>query len=537
MSEDGSLEAGSGDDADDSREHAEDPGSDSAVSHSDPVVGHGDNPATDRVRDRRQRLAAAIGRAWTDDEPWRFLTDLTAIGGRMAGSPGERRAADRIADAFERAGLRDVRTDDFELAAWERGNANLRVRTPDRTGENLTREFEALALPYSPKGAVSGALVDVGHGTPAEIDAADVDGRIAIASTTTPEGTRFVHRMEKFGYAIESGAIAFVFVNHLDGQLPPTGSLTFGEEAAAPAVGVSAETGAWLREYAVNAAGPVATAELTVDATTDPGESRNVIGRVGPNTDERLLLVAHYDGHDIAEGALDNGCGIATVVTAARILADGPGSGGDADDGGDAGDTGDMGDAGDADGGSDRKRPAPLLPIGVDVVAVGAEEVGLLGAEQLARTTDLNAVRGVVNVDGAGRFRDLVAMTHTSETTASVVEAVSNATRHPIDVRTEPHPFSDQWPFVRRGVPALQLHSDSGERGRGWGHTHADTRDKIDDRNVREHAALVALLVTEFAAAERDPERLDTAALATAFREAGFETGMRAADLWPADWE
>ena len=540
MSEDGSPGAGSGDDVDDSRKHAGDPGSDTGVGHGDPAVSHGDNPAADRIRDRRDRLAAAIGRTWTDDGPWRFLTDLTAIGSRMAGSPGEKRAANRVADAFERAGLRDVRTDAFELAAWERGDVTLRVRTPDRSGEERTREFEALALPYSPAGSVSGALVDVGHGTPAEIDAADVDGRIAVASTTTPEGTRFVHRMEKFGYAVESGAVGFVFVNHLDGQLPPTGSLTFGEEAAAPAVGVSAETGAWLREYAVNATGPVATAELTVDATTTPGESRNVIGRVGPDTDERLLLLAHYDGHDIAEGALDNGCGIATVVTAARILADGTDDTGDAgvaDDTGDAGVADGTGDVGVADDTRDRKRADPLFPVGVDVVAVGAEEVGLLGAERLARTVDLDAVRGVINVDGAGRFRDLVAMTHTSETAASVADAVSTATRHPVKVRPEPHPFSDQWPFVRRGVPALQLHSDSGERGRGWGHTHADTRDKVDDRNVREHAALVALLVTEFAAADRDPERLDTAALAAAFREAEFETGMRAADLWPADWE
>jgi len=238
-----------------------------------------------------------------------------------------------------------------------------------------------------------------------------------------------------------------------------------------------------------------------VTATTEPGESRNVVGHAGPDTDERLLLLAHYDAHDIAEGALDNGCGIATVATAAGILTE-------------------------AD-----------LPLGVDVVAVGAEEVGLLGSEQLAERLDLDRVKGVINVDGAGRFRDLVALAHASETAASVAEAVSTATNQPIAVDAEPHPFSDQWPFVRRGVPAIQLHSDSGDRGRGWGHTHADTRDKVDDRNVREHAMLIALLVAEFAAPERDAPRLDRDDLIAAFRDADFETGMRAADLWPAGWE
>jgi Zn-dependent M28 family amino/carboxypeptidase len=381
------------------------------------------------------------------------------------------------------------------------------VTVSGRDGEPATRSFEALALPYSPAGGVSGELVDVGYGTPAEIDERDVEGRIAVASTTTPSGGRFVHRMEKFGYAIDSGAVGFVFVNHLDGQLPPTGSLTFGEEAEAVAVGVSKETGAWLREYAVGGdsttpdPGPVAQAELAVEASTTPGESRNVVGSAGPDTDERVLLLAHYDAHDIAEGALDNGCGIATVATAAGILAD-------------------------AD-----------LSVGVDVVAVGAEEVGLLGAEHLAERLDLDRVKGVVNVDGAGRFRDLVALAHASTAAASVAEAVSTATRQPIEVDAQPHPFSDQWPFVRRGVPSLQLHSDSGDRGRGWGHTHADTRDKVDDRNVREHAMLVALLVAEFATPERDLPRLDRDELAAAFREADFETGMRAADLWPADWD
>ncbi|QAU11761.1 M28 family peptidase [Halorubrum sp. BOL3-1] len=478
--------------------------------------------AVERVRERATALAPALGATWTDDEPWTFLTDLTAIGSRMAGSEGERRAAGLVADAFERAGLADVRTEPFGLPTWERGAASLDVTVSGRDGEPATRSFEALALPYSPGGDAAGELVDVGYGTPEEIDDRDVDGRIAVASTTTPSGGRFFHRMEKFGYAVDAGAVGFVFVNHLDGQLPPTGSLTFGEEAEAVAVGVSKETGAWLREYAVGSgrkrgggadavggtsdgrtteSGPVVRAELSVEASTTPGESRNVLGRAGPDTDERVLLLAHYDAHDIAEGALDNGCGIATVATAADILA-----------------------------GAD-------LQVGVDVVAVGAEEVGLLGAERLAEGVDLDRVKGVVNVDGAGRFRDLVALAHASTATASVAEAVSAATRQPIEVDAQPHPFSDQWPFVRRGVPALQLHSDSGDRGRGWGHTHADTRDKVDDRNVREHAMLTALLVTEFAAPERDLPRLDRGELAAAFREADFETGMRAADLWPADWD
>ena len=459
-----------------------------------------DDGAVERVTAQYRALAPTLGRTWATDAPWRFLTDLTAIGCRMAGSDGERAAASLVADVFEDAGVQAVHTESFELSAWEREDATLSVTTTGTDGTDRTREFPALALPYTPSGSVSGELVDVGHGTPAEIDAVDVTDAIAVASTTTPPGSRFVHRMETFGCAVEAGAGGFVFVNHVDGQLPPTGSLTFGEEAPAVAVGVSSETGGWLREYARNTDGPAGTASLSVDASVRPGTSQNVVGRLGPATEERLLLLAHYDGHDIAEAALDNGCGIATLVTAARILA-----------------------------GAD-------LPIGVDVVGVGCEEVGLLGAEHLASTTDLERIRGVVNIDGAGRCRDLRALTHTSETAAAIARAVSTATGRPIAVEETPHPFSDQWPFLRRGVPSLQLHSDTDERGRGWGHTHADTRDKVDDRNLREHGMLAALVVAEFVAPARSPGRVDTETLAEAFREADFETGMRAADLWPTEW-
>ena len=459
-----------------------------------------DDGAVERVTAQYRALAPTLGRTWATDAPWRFLTDLTAIGSRMAGSDGERAAASLVADVFEDAGVQAVHTESFELSVWEREDATLSVTTTGTDGTDRTREFPALALPYTPSGSVSGELVDVGHGTPAEIDAVDVTDAIAVASTTTPPGSRFVHRMETFGCAVEAGAGGFVFVNHVDGQLPPTGSLTFGEEAPAVAVGVSSETGGWLREYARNTDGPAGTASLSVDASVRPGTSQNVVGRLGPATEERLLLLAHYDGHDIAEAALDNGCGIATLVTAARILA-----------------------------GAD-------LPIGVDVVGVGCEEVGLLGAEHLASTTDLERIRGVVNIDGAGRCRDLRALTHTSETAAAIARAVSTATGRPIAVEETPHPFSDQWPFLRRGVPSLQLHSDTDERGRGWGHTHADTRDKVDDRNLREHGMLTALVVAEFAAPARSPGRVDSETLAEAFREADFEAGMRAADRWPAEW-
>ncbi len=441
----------------------------------------------------------ALGRAWHDDAAWTFLTRLTELGDRLGGHPGERRAADLVHEAFADAGA-DPEVEPFEMSRWTRGHAELGV-TADRDGESVERSFETIALPYSPAGRIRGELVDVGHGTPEEIEAVGdaLSGNVAVASTDTPpEKGRFVHRMETFGHAAAAGAAAFVFVNHVEGQLPPTGALRFDAEAAIPGVGVSKETGAWLTEYA--AMGGEATVE--VEAHTDPGESQNVVGRLGPDTEECVVVTAHYDAHDIAEGALDNGCGIATVVAAARILAE-----------------------------MDLDRRVVLA-------GVGCEEIGLMGSEALAASLDTDRVRAVCNVDGAGRARNLRAYTHGSSAMKDLAESVTDEWDQPLAVTEEPHPYSDHWWFLQEGVPALQLHSQppaGAERGRGWGHTRADTRDKVEVRDIREHAMLAALLVRELAATD-DPGRIDADELAEQLREADAEKGMRAAGLWPDGW-
>jgi Zn-dependent M28 family amino/carboxypeptidase len=437
----------------------------------------------------------ALGHAWADDAPWELLTHLTELPNRLGGHSGERRGAEYVAEAFAEAGLADVAIEPFEMTRWTRGSTTLIVET----GGDSERTFEAVALPYSPSCDLTGRLVGVGHGTPAEIDDRDVEGAVVVASTGTPptEGRR-VHRMEKAGHAAQAGAAAFVFANHRPGQLPPTGSLRFGERVAIPGVGVSKETGAWLGEYADRGY----RAGLTVEATTEPAESQNVRGRLGPDTDEAVLVLAHYDAHDLGEGALDNGCGVATLLGAVRTLRD--------------------------------------LDLGcaIEVAATGCEEVGLLGSEALAGNIDTGRLRAVVNVDGAGRFRNLQALAHASGDVAGVVAAVTGRVGHPVDVGTRPHAYSDHWPFLRAGVPALQFHSerpgDEGHWERGWTHTGADTREKADPRTIREHAMLIALVIRELTRADVSVAIEDVRA---GLERAGAESGMRAAGIWPDGWD
>jgi Zn-dependent M28 family amino/carboxypeptidase len=222
---------------------------------------------------------------------------------------------------------------------------------------------------------------------------------------------------------------------------------------------------------------------------------------LGPDTDEEVVVLAHHDAHDIAEGALDNGCGVATLVATARVLAD------------------------------------LDLDTRVRLATVGAEEVGLQGASALADSLDPESVRAVVNLDGAGRYRTLRAFLHCTDHFEEVLDRVSDDTGHPIEVQDAVHPYSDHWPFLRAGVPAVQLHSVTPERGRGWGHTHADTRDKADSRNLREHGILAALLVRELASEGGSVPRPDGNALRERLADDGMRPGMEAAGVWPDGWE
>jgi Zn-dependent M28 family amino/carboxypeptidase len=175
------------------------------------------------------------------------------------------------------------------------------------------------------------------------------------------------------------------------------------------------------------------------------------------------------------------------------------------------------------------------------VAGVSCEETGLLGSRALADSLDLDAVHAVVNVDGAGRARNLKAHTFGSDAIERVARRTVEGAEQPLAVEHRPHPYSDHWPFLRAGVPALQLHSEPPDDDGSWGprglpvaHTRADTLDKVDLRNVREHAGLCALLVD--ALSRSDLPRVDTGTLADRLREVDAEPGMRAAGIWPDGW-
>jgi len=434
-----------------------------------------------------------IGETFTSDAGWNHLETLVDVGDRMAGSDGERTAAEATRDALADAGARDAHLAEFPIQGWERGDCRI-----EAAGETYDAGREAIALPRSPAGDVTGELVDLGHGLPEDFEE-DLEGTVVLARSDVPDWyDRYLHRREKYYHAVESGAAAFVYRNHVEGCLPPTGSVGTDDDPIGeiPAVGVSAEVGARLARRADGD-----DVAVTVDAATPDATSQNVHATLGPDTDDEVLLTSHVDAHDIAEGAMDNGAGTATVVQVVDALA----------------------------------RRETDLDTRVHVVCFGAEEVGLVGSNHLANETDLDGVRAVLNLDGVCQARDLGFYAHGFDALGDAIDDVADRLGHPAYVTPELGPHSDHWPLVKWGVPGTHAYGKTAGDGRGWGHTHADTLDKLQQRDLREQAILLTELAVELASDDVDLPHRDPDEIAAQLEAEDQAEGMRITGDWPYD--
>ena len=426
-----------------------------------------------------------IGETFTSGVGWTHLERLVDVGDRMAGSPGEREALEATRDALEGVGARDAHIEAFSVQGWVRGDSAVYA------GDHA---LPSIALPRSPAATAEGRLVDLDHGLPADFDR-DLSGAVVLVSSTVPDHVdRFIHRREKYYRAVDAGAAGFVFANHVPGQLPPTGSVGTDDAPIGeiPAVGVSKEVGARLARRFEGE-----TVAVRVDCETPDADSGNVYADVGPETEAAVYLTSHVDAHDVAEGALDNGAGTAMVVELARIL-------------------------------SQRESE---LDTRVHLACFGSEEVGLVGSGYAASRVD--DVRAVCNLDGVCAGRTLEAHVGGFEGVAAAFETVAERYDHPVTVVPEHLPHSDHWPFVARGLPGCMVAAETGDRGRGWGHTEADTLDKLEPRTFREQAVLLADVVVELARDDASLSPVPPEEVAAALETQGEAEGMRLTGDWP----
>jgi Zn-dependent M28 family amino/carboxypeptidase len=75
--------------------------------------------------------------------------------------------------------------------------------------------------------------------------------------------------------------------------------------------------------------------------------------------------------------------------------------------------------------------------------------------------------------------------------------------------------------------------SETGDEGRGWGHTRADTLDKLQSRDLREQAILLTELTVHLADADTEVEHRDPDSIADQLEAEDLAAGMKVIGDWP----
>ena len=428
------------------------------------------------------------------EEHIRYLAS-DRLAGRGPGTPGYDSAAAYVVKHFAALGLDSAGTKGyfqpvpFRHARAVEGTSLVLAGSSGRRGLTAYRDYVPQPNFVAPRAEVTAPLVFVGFGVSAPErgydDYRDVDakGKIVVlltgAPSSFPPAERAHHasgRMKRQN-AVRRGAVGILVVRTRDQSFPwdrlvrqsRRGGLRWLDRNDEPAdvspelrgSGTLSDSAAMqlfqgapqpLAEVLAAAeAGKPPAFELPLRATLrtvtahDRVESPNVAGLLRGSDprlrDEVVVYTAHLDHLGIAEPALDNASGSAALLEVARAFA----------------------------ALQERPRRSVLF------LAVTAEEEGLLGSDYFAEypTVPLEQIVANVNIDGLARLyplREMIAFGADHSTLDSTVARVARR----LGVTVVPDPFpqegffirSDQYSFVRRGVPALfpfmGLRSDSG---------------------------------------------------------------------------
>ena len=434
--------------------------------------------------------AAAQADAW-----WGHVTALAhdSMRGRQTGSPEHRKAAEYVAAAFARAGLEPAGPDGwfqpvrFRVRRTAEARSSVALVHGGKTQRLVLGKDATINLRSSTPGSIDAPLVFVGYGVRApdhghdDLAGLDLKGKVAVvlagAAPGGIPGPALAAGRAAGGDAMTEGGVVGVLtlysphsdlpwdryaLSRLHPQMkvvPDSAEPTLSPWVSVVLSPVGAErlfAGTGQRLAAIQALAdsgvPLPRVELparlraTVAVDESEAVSDNVVGLL-PGADpalatEYVALTAHLDhlgvgepvdGDSIFNGAMDNASGIATLIETAAALGD----------------------------------RSPRLRRPVLFVAVTAEEKGLLGSNYFAghpTVPEGGTVVANLNTDMFLPINPLRRLLVNGLEESDLADDVRRAAaRVGIEVIPDPEPErnafvrSDQFSFIRRGVPALSL--------------------------------------------------------------------------------
>jgi len=444
------------------------------------------------------------------EENLRYLTDT--IGGRVTGSPEADRAVSWAVEAFRHAGVDEVRTEQFTIPiGWSEGNTHAEVLSPAAFALRLVSTGWS---PPTPEGGITTEVVDVGDGDDAGFKKAGADANGAIVLVHTKILANWADLANEYlidepiiGRAKAAGAAAIFWMSsrpnlllyrHMsssDGQLEPVAQAIVAREDAERLARFLA-SGQKVRvhfEMPNHASGPV--------------EAENVVaeirGREKP--DEYVLLGAHLDSWDLGTGALDDGCNVAMLIDAARVIH--------------------------ASGSVPRRS--------IRFVLFTGEEQWMLGSRAYvtAHSAELDNIDAAVIFDAGDGPIAGYSLGGRKDTLAAVRAALDPVRSLGVkDFTLDAGVDTDNFDFLLEGIPTLVANQDPANYILNY-HAASDTFDKVDIAQLKHNVAIAAVTAYALADAEtRIGPRLTRPDIEQLMKDTNLGRDMKAEGLWPA-WE
>jgi carboxypeptidase Q len=420
-------------------------------------------------------IARIVGYSMTRGGALAFLETLTdTIDGRITGTPGSRAAADLILKTLKDAGIDSAHLEEYELSSqWRHGAA---------TGEVVSPVQRALVIgsygwvPGTP-GPIEVPVTDFGPiGSDRDPIPARVRGAAVIVdlrsggSSSAYVGARAIIARR----LAEAGAAVMFIVSDKPDRMVYTSAFGFYPRAPLPVLSIASEDAAFLRRLL--ARGDVKVRLDIQNSFPGPGKEHNVVADIqGSDPGEMVLLCAHFDDWDPAQGANDNGAGVAAVIEAARIF----------------------------------KLLRLQLKHTIRFVFFSGEEELSNGSRAYIsqHKNELERIRAVFNVD-SGAHPPVGFAIHGRQD----MEAISRTLLKPLaplgadKVFLEADFDSDQETFIVAGLPIYSLKVAPGDYDSRH-HTIIDTFERVDPRMLAIHTAVMAVAGYSFANADQRPGR------------------------------
>jgi carboxypeptidase Q len=463
-----------------------------------PAPSRRESPIASEVLSNRSRM----------DEDLRILCD--EVGGRPTGSMAYGAALQWGMDAFRRAKVDSVALESYDAPArWEGVDAEGEVLSPVR----FPLRIVSFANAPSTKEKLKAALVDGGHGTPADFEKLGSRARGAIALIRTKQMLSFEDLFAEYlsgpdmvRAAEKAGVAAILFTSTRPRDLLYRHVVTWdGTLISFPIAMVAREQGLRLGRLLDKGETPEISLEIE-NKTSGPWKPQNVVAEIrgSEKPEEIVLLGAHLDSWDLGTGALDNGVNSALVVEVARAIAA-------------------------------ATRPRRT----VKFVLFTGEEIGLLGSRGYvaAHRDDMDRYDAVLIHDiGDGKI-----VGYFTDGRPDLHPALSRALA-PVSswgssgLNDEAILGTDNFDFLLEGVPNLIANQETGRYLADY-HAESDTLDKVDLKQARRNAAVAAVAVSGIAnAPARVGKRQSRAEIAGVLAKSGIADQMKTYGLW-ADWE